>query len=130
MFDEFFDAVHLVGAQVVHHDQLTGFQMRTQNVFQISQKNISIGGGFYGHDSHPTGKADRSQYRQGAPPASRNSFINAGAVECATVTPRHLRGDTAFIDKDELRRVDMPRFLLPELALGLDTFAVLLGGAE
>lgn len=130
VLDKFSDAVHPVSAQVVHNDQLTGFQVRTQNVLQIGEKNITVGGGFYGHDSYPAGKADGSQYCQGAPSAGGNSFIDAGTVQCSAITPRHLRGDTAFVDKDELRGVDTPRFGLPELALSLDSFAVLLGGAE
>jgi hypothetical protein len=51
-------------------------------------------------------------------------------VHGSAVTPRHFRSDAAFIDEDELRRVDVARFSLPELALRLDSFAVLFGGAE
>ena len=130
MFDEFSDAVHLVSAQVVHNDPLTGFQMRTQNVFQTGEKNITVGGGFYGLDSHPAGKADCSQYGQGAPTASGNSFVDAGAVQGSAVTPRHFRGDAALVNEDELRRIDLSGFLLPEPALAFDSLTVLLGGVE
>jgi hypothetical protein len=51
-------------------------------------------------------------------------------VQGAAIAPGHFRGDTALIDEDELRRIDLPGFLLPELALRFDSLAVLLGGVE
>jgi hypothetical protein len=128
--DQFSDTVHFVRSQVVHHDQLAGFQLRTKNVFQIGSEDIAIGGRLNGQDGHPTGNADRSQYGQGAPVASGNSFVNASAVECAAIASCHFRRDSAFIDEDELRRVDITAFPLPELALCLNTFAVLFGGMD
>jgi hypothetical protein len=119
-----------VRSEVVYDDQLTGFQLRAQNVFQVGEEDIPVGGGFYRHDRHPAGEADCSQYGQGAPMAGGDSFVDARAVCGTPVTPGHFRRDAAFVDEDELRRVDVPRFSLPELALRLDSFAVLFGGAE
>jgi len=119
-----------VSAQIIHNDQLAGFQLWAQHMLQIGEKDIAVGGGFHGHDGHPTGNADRSQYRHRPPVACRNPLIDTFAVSCTSVTPGHFRRDTAFIDEDELRRVDAACLLLPELALRLDSCAVLLGGAE
>jgi len=80
LLDEFSDAIHFVSSQVIHDDQLAGFQLWAKNLFQISQKDISIGGRLNGHDGHPTGNADGSQYGQCAPVTGGNSLINASAV--------------------------------------------------
>ena len=130
LFNEFPHAVHFMGSQIVHDDQLTGLQLRTQDVFQISPEDIAIGGRFDRHRSHPSGNAHRSQHCQCPPAAGRNSFVDARAVQPASVTPRHFRGDAALVNEDEIRRIDLSGFLPPELALRFDSLAVLLGGVE
>lgn len=130
LFDEFPDTVHFMGSQIVHDDQLTGLQLRTQDVFQISPEDIAIGGCFDRHCSHPSGNTDRSQHRQRSPAAGRNSFVDARAIQPTSITPRHFRGDAALVNEDELRRIDLSGFLPPELALCFDSLAVLLGGVE
>ena len=130
LFNEFPDTVHFMGSQIVHDDQLTGLQLRTQDVFEISPENIAIGGRFDRHRSHPTGNTDRSQHCQRSPASGRNSFFDARAVQRTSVTPRHFRGDAALVNEDELRRIDLSGFPPPELALRFDSLAVLLGGVE
>lgn len=44
LLDEFSDAIHFVRSQVIHDDQLAGFQLWAENLFQISQEDVSIGG--------------------------------------------------------------------------------------
>jgi hypothetical protein len=80
LLDEFSDAVHFVSSQVVHDDQLAGFQLWAKNLFQISQEDVSIGRRLNGHNGHPAGNADCSQYSQCAPVAGRNSLVDAGAI--------------------------------------------------
>ena len=80
LLDEFSDAVHFVSSQVVHDDQLAGFQLWAKNLFQISQEDVSIGGRLNGHNGHPSGNADCSQYSQGAPVTGGNSLIDARAI--------------------------------------------------
>ena len=130
LFDEFPHTVHFVRSQIVHDDQLTGLQLWTQDVFQISAEDIAVGGCFDGHRSYPTGNTDRAQHGQCSPAAGRNSFFDARPVQRTSITPRHFRGDAALVDEDELRRIDLPGFLLPEPALRFDSFAVLLGSVE
>ena len=57
-------------------------------------------------------------------------LFDARPVQRTSITPRHFRGDAALVDGDELRRIDLPGFLLPEPALRFDSFAVLLGSVE
>lgn len=75
LLNELSNAVHFMSFQVIHDDQLAGFQLRTKNLFQIGP----IGGRLNGH-SHPTGNAHRSQYSQCAPVAGGNSLIDARAM--------------------------------------------------
>ena len=130
LFDEFAYAVHFVRSEVVHDDQLTGLQLGTQDVFEISPEDIAVSGRFDRHRSHPSGNTDRSQHGQCPPPSGGNSFFDARAVQRTSVTPRHFRGDAALVNEDELRRIDLSGFLLPELALRSDSLAVLLSGVE
>ena len=44
LLDEFSDAVHFVSSEVIHDDQLAGFQLWAEDLFQISQEDVSIGG--------------------------------------------------------------------------------------
>lgn len=130
LFNEFPYTVHFVSSQIVHDDQLTGLQLRTQDVFEISTEDISVGGRFDGHRGHPAGNTDCSQDCQCAPAAGRNSFFDARAVPRTSITPGHLRGDAALVNEDELRRIDLSGFLLPEPALRFDSLTVPLGGVE
>jgi hypothetical protein len=130
LLGEFFYSIHFMSSQIVHDNQLAGFQLRTKDVFQISQEDVAVGGRLNGHSGHPSGNADRSQDRQGAPAAGRNSLFDARAVQRTSIAPGHFRGDAALIDEDELRRIDLPGFPPPELALRFDSITVLPGGVE
>lgn len=130
LFNEFPYSVHFVSPQIVHDDQLTWLQLRTQDVFQISPEDITIGGCFDRHRGHPTGKTDRPQYGQCPPASGRNSFFDTRAVQRTSITSGHFRRNAALVHEDELRRIDLSGFLLPELALRSDSIAVLFGGVE
>ncbi len=93
-------------------------------------KRHPISGGFDRHDGHPAGDIDRAEHRQCAPVAGRHSLIDALAAHGPAITPGHLSGDAAFVDKDEPLRVDLFGFFPPEFSLGFDPLAVLFGGAE
>ena len=130
LFNEIPDAIHFMGSQIVHDDELAGLQLRAQDVFEISPEDIAVGGCFDRHRSHPSGNTDRPQHRQCPPASGRNPFFDARAVPRASITPGHFCGDTALVNEDEPRRIDLSGFLPPELALRFDSLAVLLGGVE
>ena len=125
----FGNTLHLMGTQVVHDHDLTGSELRTQYVIQVSQEDVSVGGRFNRHDSDPAGNGDGAQYGHRSPVASRNAFMKPGATHGAAIAPRHLRGDATFVEEDEPRRIDLPGFA-PAFSLGLDPFEVLLSGVE
>ena len=126
----FGNTIHLMGAQVVHDDDLTGPELRAQYVIQVSQEDVSVGCRFNRHNSHPAGNGDGTQYGHRSPVASRNAFVETGTTHGAAIAPRHLRGDATFVEEDEPRRIDLPGFFAPEFSFGFDPLDVLLGGVE
>lgn len=130
LLNELAYTVHFVGAQIIHDHELAGFQLRTEYVSEISQEDIAIGGRLNGHSGHPSGNTDGSQQCQGSPATGRNSLLDACAMQGTAVATGHFRRDAAFVDEDDLRRIDVSGFLPPELALRLDALAVLLGSME
>ena len=130
LFNEFAYTVHFVGTEIIHDHQLAGFQLRTEDVSEISQEDIAIGGRLNRHSGYPSGNTDGSQQCQGPPATGRNSLLDARAMQRTAVATGHFRRNTAFVDEDDLRRVDVPGFLPPELALRFDALAVLLGSME
>lgn len=130
LLDEISHTVHFVSSQIVHDNQLAGFQLWTKDVFQVSQEDIAVRGRLNGHGGYPSGNTHCSQQSQCPPSASRNSLLNTRTMQRPAIAPSHFRRDAALVDEDELRRVDVPGFLLPELPLRFDSLAVLLGSVE
>jgi hypothetical protein len=128
VFDQFADAIHFVGAQIVHHDQLTGFQLRAKYVPDVSQQDIATGGSFDTHRRHPARGTDCAQQCQTAPAPGRHSFPNAFASQAAAIAPRHFRRDATLVDEDETLRIDFPGRFPPEIALRPATVGILFGG--
>ena len=120
----------LCAAQVVHDHDLARLQPGTQHLFQVSQKDISVGGRLHGHGRQQSLCAHRPQQRQRAPVAGRRSFPHPFPARRATVAPGHLRGRAALIHKHPQPGIDRLYLLLPRLA-ALPVFRrVLLLGAE
>jgi len=59
--DEFFHAINLMRGEVVHNHDLTGFQLWAEHVFQISEEDVAIGGGFQRHGGDPTVYVDGAE---------------------------------------------------------------------
>ena len=128
--DAFGYAIDFMCGQVVHDNNLTGLELWAENMIEVSQKNVSIGSRFDCHGGDPAGNADRAQYSQRLPAACRNAFTKPRDAHDATVASRHFRRDTAFVEEDELRRIDLFDFFLPEFSLSFDSFGILLCGVE
>jgi len=41
-FDQFPDAPHFVGGEIVHHHNVAGFQLRAQYLFHVGEKDIPV----------------------------------------------------------------------------------------
>src|SRR3989337_1795119 len=91
-------------------------QPGTQHLFQVSQKDIPVGGRLHGHGGQQPLRAHRSQQGQCAPVASGRSFPDSFPARRATVAPGHLRGRAALIHKHPQPGIDRLYLLLPCLA--------------
>jgi hypothetical protein len=130
IFNQLADAIHFVSTEIIEHDQLTGFQLRAENVLHISQKHVAIGGSFDAHCRHPARCTDCAQQSQATPAAGWHAFPNAFASQAAAIAPRHFRSDTTLVYEDQAFRIDLPRRFPPEIALRPDTLGSLLGGVQ
>jgi hypothetical protein len=79
--------------------------------------------------THPETLTAPSNVRVRRRPAGTPSSTRA-PCSARPVATGHFRRNTAFVDEDDLRRIDVPGFLPPELALRFDALAVLLGSME
>ena len=130
LLDELTYTIHLVGRQIVHHDYVSGLQLRTKHLFEKGQKDIAVGSRFDGHRGHPAGRTDSAQHCQRAPVAAGNTFADALATPCPAVASGHFCCHAALVEKDQLRRVDPARFRQPVDSRATDRFAILFGGVE
>lgn len=128
--DEFLYAGDFVRSEIVHHHNLSGLELRTQNVLQISEKDVAIGGRLNHHRAHPAGKTDGTQHRQGAPVACGNSFVDTLTAHRPPIPPGHFRCDPAFVEENEALRIDLFACFLPKLSFCGDLFPLLFGGLE
>lgn len=129
-FDELAYAVHFVGREIVHHDYVSGLQLRTQHLFEEGQEDIAIGSRFDRHGGHPSGSADGSQYGQCAPVAAGDTFADSLPAASSTLASGHLRCYTALIEEDQLRRIDLTCFRKPVDSRAAGRFSILFGGME
>ena len=126
----FGDTVDFVRSQVVHNHDLTGQQAWAQHVIEVSQENVSIGGGFNRHEGDPAGNADSAEYCQCSPAPGRNSFMESVTAHDAAIAPRHFGGDSTLVEEDEPCRIDLFGFFLPELSFCSDPPGLPLRGME
>ena len=130
LFDELTYAVHLMGGEIVHHDYVSGLQLRTQRLFEEGQEDIAIGSRLDHHAGHPSGSADGAQYGQCAPVAIGDTFADSLPTASSTIASGHLRGYTALVEEDQLRRIDLTCFRKPFDSRGAGRFSILFGGME
>jgi hypothetical protein len=105
-----------VRRQIVHHHHVARFQLRTKGVFQISSKDIAVGGRLDRHRGDPPGAANRAQQSERAPAAAGRAFTHSLAPRGASIVPGHVGADATFIQENQLFRIDLPGLSLPEAA--------------
>ena len=101
--DQLADAVDFVCRKVVHDHYISGLKLWTQHLLKVRHKDVSIRRRFHRHQGYPSLNADCPQQRQCAPIA-RRAVRDALADGPTTIAASHLRGDAAFIEKDQILR--------------------------
>ena len=96
----------LVSRQVVHHDDVVGFECRGQHLLGISEERLA---GHRPSSHHRRGQAivpERGEEGDGLPVAERRLGQQARVTRRATVEPGHLGASAGLVDKDKLVGVD------------------------
>ena len=90
--------------EVIHHHHVAGAQLRTQNVVQIGQEDVAVSRRLDGHGGEEAAGAHRAQDGQDFPVALRRALGDARPTHTSGIAARHLRGNTAFIEENQLLR--------------------------
>jgi hypothetical protein len=104
--DALTNSVDLVRTEIVHHHYIAGLQDRAQNLVQEGKEYIPVRSRLDGHGSdHATG-AHCAQKGEDLPVAFRCALVHPCPTWSARIQTRHARGNTAFIQEDQLFRRD------------------------
>src|SRR5674476_391659 len=104
--------------------------VRTQALVMIRREKVGTGGLLDGHGRDHAARAHCAKNGQYLPVALGRSFVNARASKAARTEPRHLWGDTAFVQINQAfrrGRADFFKELRTPLLVG---FGVPLRGVE
>jgi hypothetical protein len=128
--DELFDSIDLVRCEVIHHHHIASRQRGAQNLFDIGQEYIPVGGFLDGHGGDDSALPHSGQNGHDLPVAAGRRFVDAAAVGAARIDARHRCRDAALVQEDQVfrrRGADFGDELLAPLAVLL---AIALGGVE
>src|ERR1019366_2041076 len=130
LLDPFAHSIDLMRTQIVHYDDVAHAQFWAQAVIQISEEDVAVGGLLDGHCGDDSACAECPQNGQHLPATVGRSFADASSAETARIEPRHRRGHTTFVQKNQAFRRDRAYFCNELFASLLVDFGVALGGVE
>ncbi len=123
-------AVDLVRAEVVHHHHISWSEGRAEEMVQVGEEDVRIGGRGDGHRSDHAAQAHRAQDGDDLPVSLRRPFVDARPAEAARKAPRHCGRDAAFVKEDQPFRIDREDALVELGATDTVGFGVSFDGAE
>ena len=123
------NTLDFVSGKIVHHDNIAWLELRTQSMIQEREKDIRIGRRFNGHRGDPTLDADSAEHRQSSP-AGWGGVVQPLTALHPAVASCHLRRDTAFIDEDQVLRLNVCDARRPLCSFCLDPQQILLGRSQ
>jgi hypothetical protein len=122
------DTLDVMGAQVVHHDDIAGSKRRGQHLIEVGEKRVAV------HRPIEQAGSDQALHTQGGdegaglPMLVGRMIVDARATATPAVAPQQVRGDATFIKKDEPGNVNRRGEALPIRPGRGDVGAILLGG--
>ena len=129
-FDGLSDAGNLVNGDIVHEHDVTAFQGRSENLFDIGLERLAVHCAFEHERRRHTVVAQRGDECHGLPVAMQHLLDQALSARGAAVEAGDVAGDTGFIDENEPLGIEP--WLPPSqgLAVGRDVRPVLLGRVQ
>jgi len=130
LLDGLGNALHFVGRQVIHHNNLSCPRVWAKHIADIGQKNLSIGGRGDCHCCLPTLATDGSQYGHRWPMPTWGCLADSLAAFSPAVAPGHIRSHPTLIQKDETVCGNSSDPFVRGATLLLAAFCVLLRGVK
>src|SRR6476620_5680514 len=119
---------HLVAGEIVHHDDVAGFQNRCQMLLEPGAEQRAVERSFNRERSEESLGSQSTKKRCGLPAAARSLFHQTRAQWRATVGACHVRFGPRFVDEDDFGGIDLLLRGTPLCSLLGDVGTVLLAG--
>jgi hypothetical protein len=119
-----------VRTEVIHHHHVVRAQLRAQNLVQIAPEDVAVGRLRDGHGGEDAAGAHGAQDGQDFPVALGRALGDARPTHTAGIAARHLRGNAAFIQENQLLRRNVAEGLDELLASFAVGFRVAFLGVE
>ena len=125
-----FDPVHLVAAEVVEDDDVSGLQCGAQKLLHPGQEQLAIHGPVDDQGSGQSMVAQAGNKGGRLPTAQRRRSDASAALGGAAIAPRHVGRGPGFIDKHQLFDVQRRLRFTPGAPRCLHVLALLLAGVQ
>ena len=123
-------AVDLVGAEVVHDDDMTWPQLGAQHLIEVGEEDFTVGGRLDGHGGQHAAVVHRTQDGDDLPVTAGNVRVDAPTTRSACRGTRHLGRHAAFIQVDQVLGRDFAELSDERFAPEPIGFGVALGGVD
>ena len=128
--DTLADAVDMVCAQVVHHQDVAWPQGGDEHLFEVREERVAVDGAIQETGSRQPVHAERRDKGAGLPVVMGGVVVHAIPAPTATVPAKEIGGDPAFIKKHEAFGRQVRGVRPPRVTRGDDVGAILFGRAD
>ena len=126
--DGFAHASHLVRAEVVHDDDVTGHEGRGQDLFDVGEEHLAVHRAIKDERCRYPGRSQSGDECRCLPVPVRNGCNKTLTTLAAPAQPGHVRGGPGLVEANELVRIQARLTLAPSLARRRDVRPALFGG--
>ena len=128
--DPLADALDVMGAQVVHHDDIADLECRHEDLVEVGEKTVPVHRPIEQPRRGQARGSQRPHERTRLPVMMRSVIVDARATPAPAVAPKQVRRHATFIEKGEAGRVNRRRDASPIRPGGGDVDAILFGRAH